>query len=65
MVWLLPGADVTRLQIIIILTYIVALGGFFAPTLLGNVIGGVSLVAPLNFAQVASETIGQRSNRRD
>lgn len=89
MVWLLPGADATRLQIIVILTYIVALGGFahiiagsvdtlylvssghlswpgylggfFAPTLVGNVIGGVSLVAALNFAQVASETIGRGS----
>ena len=28
---------------------------FFAPTLLGNIIGGVSLVAALNYGQVASE----------
>jgi formate/nitrite transporter FocA (FNT family) len=91
MVWLLPGADATKLQIIIILTYFVALGGlahiiagsvdtfyllsagkitwadylgrFFAPTLIGNVIGGVSLVAALNYAQVASETIGQRPRK--
>jgi formate/nitrite transporter FocA (FNT family) len=28
------------------------------PTLIGNIIGGVSLVAVLNFAQVASEKIG-------
>lgn len=89
MVWLLPAADATKLQIIIILTYFVALGGFahiiagsvdtlygvsigaiswpaylggfLAPTLIGNIIGGVSLVAFLNYAQVAAETTGQRS----
>jgi formate/nitrite transporter FocA (FNT family) len=82
MVWLLPAAEGTRLQIIIILTYIVALGsfahiiagsvdvlylvnigaaswstyfiGFMLPTLIGNIIGGVSLVAALNFAQVTA-----------
>ncbi len=32
--------------------------GFMLPTLIGNIIGGVSLVAALNFAQVASEVIG-------
>jgi formate/nitrite transporter FocA (FNT family) len=85
MVWLLPAAETTRLHIIIIITYLVALGGFahiiagsvdvlylvnigavswltyFAgfllPTLIGNCIGGVSLVAALNFAQVASERL--------
>ena len=31
------------------------LGEFFAPTLLGNIIGGTSLVAALNYAQVAAE----------
>lgn len=84
MVWLLPAAEAGRVQIIIILTYIVALGqfahiiagsidglylvniralswtsfagGFFLPTLLGNCIGGVSLVALLNYAQVAAQT---------
>ncbi len=83
MVWLLPASEGTRLHIIIILTYLVALGGFahiiagsvdvmylanigavswltyfvgfMLPTLIGNCIGGVSLVAALNFAQVASE----------
>ncbi len=91
MVWLLPGAQATRLHIIILITYIVALGGFahiiagsvdtlflvssgqiswadflggfFAPTLIGNIAGGVSLVAALNFAQVASETLGQRPDQ--
>ena len=32
--------------------------GFMLPTLIGNIIGGVSLVAALNFAQVASDKIG-------
>ncbi len=36
-------------------TYLV---GFMLPTLIGNIIGGVSLVAALNFAQVASERLG-------
>ena len=84
MVWLLPASQGTRLHIIILITYLVALGGFthiiagsvdvfylvntgtvslltyfigfMLPTLIGNIIGGVSLVAALNFAQVTAET---------
>ena len=80
MVWLMPTADGARVQIIIIITYVVglagfthiiagsievlymvmtgaadwgtALGGYILPTLLGNILGGVSLVAVLNYAQV-------------
>jgi formate/nitrite transporter FocA (FNT family) len=80
MVWLLPGAESARVSIIIILTYLVGLGGFnhivagsttvffmvvshsltwgayllqfFLPTLLGNIAGGVTLVAALGHAQV-------------
>lgn len=80
MVWLLPAADSARVSIIIILTYLIGVGGFnhiiagsttvfflvathaasfgtyfvqfFLPTLLGNIIGGLSLVAALNHAQV-------------
>ena len=80
MVWLLPGAESARVGIIIILTYLVGLGGFnhivagsttvfflvishsltwgqyflrfFLPTLLGNILGGVTLVAALGHAQV-------------
>jgi formate/nitrite transporter FocA (FNT family) len=82
MVWLLPGAESSRVGIIILVTYLIGLGGFhhiiagsnknfflvatgakswgfyfyrfFLPTLLGNVIGGVSLVAFLNHAQVVA-----------
>lgn len=80
MVWLLPAAESARVWTIIIITYVIGLGGFnhiiagsttmfflivthsmsfgaylmkfFIPTLVGNVIGGVSLVAALNHAQV-------------
>ena len=81
MVWLLPAAESARVSIIILVTYLVGIGGFnhviagsttmfflvvtnliswkvyflqfLFPTLLGNVIGGVSLVAALGHAQVA------------
>ncbi len=80
MVWLLPAAESARVSIIIIVTYLVGIGGFnhiiagsttmfylivihliswktyfvqfFFPTLLGNVIGGLALVAALGHAQV-------------
>ena len=80
MVWLLPGAETARVGIIIIITYLIGLGGFnhiiagsttvfylvvqgevslgayftqfFLPTILGNVLGGLSLVAALGHAQV-------------
>jgi formate/nitrite transporter FocA (FNT family) len=81
MVWLLPFAESARVIVIIIITYLVGLGGFahiiagsvetmFAaisgqatwgqyfgymlPTLLGNIAGGVSLVAAVNHAQVVA-----------
>lgn len=81
-VWLLPSAENSQFQIILILTYLVGLGGlahviagsvevlylvttdaaswgsyfgnFLAPALLGNILGGVTLVAALNFGQVVS-----------
>jgi formate-nitrite transporter family protein len=80
MVWLLPVAETSRVSIIVIITYLIGLGGFahiiagsnklfflvvagvetwknyvtgfFIPTLIGNAIGGVSLVAFLGHAQV-------------
>jgi formate-nitrite transporter family protein len=83
MVWLLPSAKSARLFVILLLTYVVAVGrfshiiagsvegfyavltgeasvrnylaGFFLPTILGNTIGGVALVALLNHAPLAPE----------
>jgi len=82
MVWLLPAVQEGKVAIIVIITYLVALGGFshviagsvetlylvvtgalqlsdyltnfLIPTFLGNVVGGVSLVAALNHAQVVA-----------
>ncbi len=83
MVWLIPGSGQARLTVIVLLTWLVSIGGFthvvagsvdasflvlsdqagtadylwrfFAPTLVGNVLGGLALVAALNYGQVASE----------
>jgi formate-nitrite transporter family protein len=83
MIWLLPSARSARLFVILLLTYVVAIGrfshviagsveafyamfagqasvyeyvmGFFVPTILGNTIGGVALVALLNHAPLVSE----------
>jgi formate/nitrite transporter FocA (FNT family) len=80
MVWLLPGAEASRVVIIIVITYLVGLANlnhiiagsatmfylvathtmswaqyftsFFFPTLIGNILGGVSMVAALGHAQV-------------
>ena len=82
MVWLLPGAEMARVSIIIIVTFVVGLAEFshiiagsvevlylvgtgtltfskylldyLVPTLLGNILGGVGLVAALNHAQVVA-----------
>ncbi|HZP32591.1 MAG TPA: formate/nitrite transporter family protein [Candidatus Acidoferrales bacterium] len=82
MVWLLPSAEAARVSVIIIVTWLIGIGGFnhiiagsnkmfflvasgaeswgwyfvrfFLPTLLGNIIGGVSLVAFLSHAQVVA-----------
>jgi formate/nitrite transporter FocA (FNT family) len=83
MIWLLPSAKSARVLVIMLLTYVVALGrfshviagsveafyavftahaslydylaGFLAPTIIGNTIGGVALVAVLNHAPLATE----------
>ena len=82
MVWLMPMAETARPWIIIIITWLVGLGGlthvivgtmetmyvafagqiswpyivgtYLIPSLLGNVIGGVALVAAINHAQVVA-----------
>jgi formate-nitrite transporter family protein len=82
LVWVLPFAETGRVAVIVLMTYVIALGsfthviagsvdtfylvamgdkswgqylgGFMVPTLLGNIIGGVSLVAALNHAQVTA-----------
>ncbi|MBE7219006.1 MAG: formate/nitrite transporter family protein [Caulobacteraceae bacterium] len=87
MVWLLPASGDSAPLIIVILTYVIAIGGFqhsiagsvegfyivalgekslgdflnvfFIPTVLGNVVGGVALVAVLNYGQVAAELKGE------
>lgn len=91
MVWLLPGADSSRVSIIIILTYVIGLGGFnhivagsttvfylvvkhsltwgsyfhqfFLPTIVGNIIGGVTLVSALAHAQVVGGRDVSKGNR--
>ena len=83
MIWLLPSARSARLLVIMLLTYVVAIGGFshviassveaffaifagkasfsdyvtrfFVPTIIGNTIGGVALVALLNHAPLAPD----------
>jgi formate/nitrite transporter FocA (FNT family) len=88
MVWMLPAAESAHVAVILIVTYIVGLGGFahivagsvdamymavigratwaeylgafMVPTLLGNVVGGVTIVAALNHAQVVAGEKGGR-----
>ena len=82
MVWMLPGADTAKALIIIVMTYLVGVGGFahvvagstevfyaavrgerpvmdvvfgyVLPTLAGNILGGITMVASLNHAQAKS-----------
>jgi formate/nitrite transporter FocA (FNT family) len=82
MVWMLPGAESGKAFVIVVMTYLVGIGGFahiiagsvevfyavvrgeaeaarvlygwILPTLGGNVVGGLTMVAALNHAQVAS-----------
>ncbi|GHF44031.1 formate/nitrite transporter FocA (FNT family) [Deinococcus metalli] len=89
MVWLLPAAEMARVSIIVIITFLVGLGEFshiiagsvevlylvstgaltfgkcvldyMLPTLSGNILGGVALVAALNHAQVVAGRQGGAS----
>ena len=82
MVWMLPGAETSKLAVIIIMTWLIGVGGFahviagasevfyaavrgeaswsdallgyITPALIGNVLGGVTLVAAVNHAQATS-----------
>jgi formate/nitrite transporter FocA (FNT family) len=82
MVWMLPAVKGGRLGVIVLMTYLVGLGGFahviagasevfyaafrgeaswgkvlfgyLAPTLVGNIAGGVTLVSALNHAQATN-----------
>ena len=91
MVWILPSARSAKLFVILIVTYVVAVGrlshtvagtidaaflvfsgngtnaqfliGFFLPTLIGNAIGGVALVALLNHAPLAGTLQGGDADR--
>lgn len=93
LIWLLPFAETARVAVIVIITYVVALGhfahiiagsveafyavfagsaswgmffgNFYAPVLIGNIIGGVTLVAALNYGQItAMEISASRSKKR-
>jgi formate/nitrite transporter FocA (FNT family) len=91
MVWLLPSGRSARLWIILIITYVVALGrlshiiagsgegayavltglapfkdyvvGFFLPTVIGNIFGGVALVTLLNHGSIAAEIEGSSEGK--
>jgi formate/nitrite transporter FocA (FNT family) len=91
MVWILPSTRSARLLTIILITYVVALGGFmhvvaassevayavlsgmtgvgnyfvsfFLPTVLGNIVGGVTLVSLLNHGSIAPEIEGKKKSR--
>jgi formate-nitrite transporter family protein len=82
MVWMLPAAESSKVAVIVIMTWLIGVGGFahviagasevfyaavrgeaswsqallgfIVPALIGNVLGGVTLVASLNHAQATS-----------
>jgi formate/nitrite transporter FocA (FNT family) len=92
MVWILPSTRSARLLTIIVITYVVALGGFVhvvatssevayavlsgmtslgsyftsfvIPTVLGNIVGGVALVALLNHGSIEPEIDGKRKKSK-
>ena len=85
MVWMMPAAETARVAVVILVTYVIGiggmahvvagsvdklmlvttgqlsiggyLGGFLAPALIGNIIGGVSLVAALNHGAAGREQL--------
>jgi formate/nitrite transporter FocA (FNT family) len=91
MVWMLAVMNDSRLPVILIMTYVIGLGGFThivagsaealflvwngsiswmvyaagyaLPTLIGNVLGGVTLVSVLNHAQVVAGKVEKRRRK--
>jgi formate/nitrite transporter FocA (FNT family) len=83
MVWLLPSAETTQFHVIVVMAYLISIGGFvhvvagsseafmlvlngqmgwwpmladfFAPVLIGNIIGGTALFALIAYGQVMQE----------
>ena len=49
MVWLLPGADTTQFNVVTVMTYLIAVGGFT------HIVGGSALFAVISYAQVMKE----------
>jgi formate/nitrite transporter FocA (FNT family) len=82
LVWVLPGAEHNKVAVIVVMTWLIAVGGFahviagssevfyaafrgevswvaalagfVLPSLIGNMVGGITLVAALNHAQATS-----------
>ena len=82
LVWVLPGAEYNKVAVIVVMTWLIAVGGFahviagssevfyaafrgeaswadalagfVLPALIGNMVGGITLVAALNHAQATS-----------
>ena len=82
MVWMLPGAESSKVAVIVLMTWLIGVGGFahviagasevfyaavrqeaswsdalfgyILPALIGNILGGVTLVAALNHAQATT-----------
>jgi formate/nitrite transporter FocA (FNT family) len=83
LVWVLPGAETAKLPVIVIMTWLIGVGGFahvvagssevfyaawrgeatwaqallgfVLPALIGNMVGGITLVAALNHAQATAD----------
>ena len=83
MVWLIPGAEAAQFYVIVLMAYLISIGGFvhvvagsieafmlvlngqmgvwpmladfFAPVLIGNIVGGTALFALISYAQVMRE----------
>jgi formate/nitrite transporter FocA (FNT family) len=53
---IIAGSVATFVDVVVgVASWSTFLGKFFVPTLLGNIVGGVALVAVVSYAQIASE----------